>query len=147
MELGYLYLMGTLGCYTMLGILHKMADTRHCRPVVINFLLFGWSALFAYALLARQLGPAPAIPWEVWRIAVPSAACAALAVLTFQIGIRHGSLATSWLMLSLSYGIPTLISLWVFGERLNPRKGLALVAILVAMLLVWKDKTLQERGR
>jgi drug/metabolite transporter (DMT)-like permease len=47
----------------------------------------------------------------------------------------------------LSYGIPTLISLWVFGEQLNPRKGLALVAILVAILLVWKDKTLQERGR
>jgi predicted membrane channel-forming protein YqfA (hemolysin III family) len=135
MELGYLYLMGTLGCYTMLGVLHKMADTRHCRPVVINFLLFGWSAVFAYAALARQLGPAPAIPWEVWRIAVPSAACAALAVLTFQIGIRYGSLATSWLMLR------------VFGEQLNPRKGLALVAILVAILLVWKDKTLQERGR
>lgn len=139
MTLAVLYAFGAMTCYAVLGVLHKVADRIDCRPTQINCLLFGWSALIAGLTLIvnRQAVHAPA---GVWSIAIPCGACAATAILLFQIGVRYGKIATSWLLVNLSAAIPILISIIVYGERLSVRKATAIIAMLAAIILLWQDR-------
>jgi drug/metabolite transporter (DMT)-like permease len=144
MEIGYLYMLFGLFSYSVLGILHKLADVLQCRPRMINALLFGWSTLFVTAFVLLSPALEKRIPVPVAWIAVPSGAAAGIAILAFQSGIRYGKIATSWLIINLSTGLPVLGSVVLYRERIDFRKGLALVCILISILLLWKDKRDQE---
>ncbi|MCC6262153.1 MAG: hypothetical protein IT169_01140 [Bryobacterales bacterium] len=141
---GYLYtLFGLIG-FGGLGIFHKLADTWDCRPAQVNALLYCWSLVFVVAtmLLQRQSWQAAA---DVPILAVPFGICASIAILAFQAGIRYGDIATSWLAINLSSGIPTLASILIYHEPVGWQRGLALCLIPVSMLLMWKDKLDAER--
>jgi EamA domain-containing membrane protein RarD len=136
---------GAMLAFTMLGLLHKQADRSRCEPKHINVLLFFCSTILASAaLLAR--GQAFAAPSTVWSIALPSGFCAAIAILLFQIGVRYGKIATSWLIMNLSASVPVIASLLVYGEAITGRKAMALVAMLAALVLLWLERREQERS-
>jgi EamA domain-containing membrane protein RarD len=146
MPVAILFAFGAMGCYVVLGLLHKAADKANCRPAQINIFLFGWSALFALvAMIASGQYPSP--PAAVWRIAIPSGACGATAILLFQTGVRRGKIATSWLIVNLSAAIPVLISVFLYGEHVSLGKVGALAAMLVSLLLLWIEKRTQEAAR
>jgi len=123
----------------VLGLLHKHADRRDCRPEQINLLLFGWSALLGLVSLAGA-GESPVAPLQVWQVALPCGIFAATAVLMFQIGVRRGLIATSWLVINLSAAIPVAVSVAWYGERVSSRQALALVAMIAALILLWLDR-------
>jgi EamA domain-containing membrane protein RarD len=144
---GQVYLVLGLVSFGMLGILHKLADVKQSRPPAINALLFSASLLFVllYVLFATPIGAAS--PVRVAAIAIPFGIASSVAILAFQAGIKHGSIATSWLAINLSAGIPTVASILVYDEPVSVGKAVALSLIPVSMFLLWKDKAEEERRR
>lgn len=135
-----------MAAFATLGLLHKQADRAGCRPQQITILLFAWSALFSAGTLLGR-GQSLLMPGSVWAIALPSGACAATAILLFQIGVREGKIATSWLIINLSGAIPTLASVLIYREKVGPMKLLALVAMVAAVVLLWLERKHVEEGR
>ena len=145
MTSGYLYMAFALLGFSALGVLHKLADTFDCHPRAVNALLAATSLLLTAAILAVRGQPLSA-PSEVWTIAVPFGISASIAILAFQAGIRYGSIATSWLAINLSAGIPTVASILYYSEHVTPVRAAALGLIPVSLILLWKDKREQERS-
>ena len=143
MSTGIVYALIGLLSFSALGVLHKLADTKHCRPSAITVLLAFSSLVFAGLLLLARSHTLTAPPTVIW-IALPFGVSAMLAILAFQAGIRHGSIATSWLAINLSAGIPTLGSIFVYGEPVGRWTVVALMLIPVSMVLLWMDKKQQE---
>jgi drug/metabolite transporter (DMT)-like permease len=147
MATGQIYMLLALLSFSLLGVLHKMADVKRCRPSAITALLYGWSLVFVAALVTLGRGTGPAAPPAVVVIALPFGICASIAILAFQAGVKHGYIATSWLAINLSAGIPTVASVLIYDEPVLPGKAIALVLIPVSMFLLWKDKKDDEKRR
>jgi drug/metabolite transporter (DMT)-like permease len=143
---GYLYTLIALVGFGALGIFHKLADTLHCRPRAVNALLYGWSLVFVAITLVVKAG-SWSFPGSVSALALPFGVSASVAILAFQAGIRHGDIATSWLAINLSSGIPTVASILIYHEPVGLRRAIALCLIPVSMGLLWKDKRDAEARR
>jgi drug/metabolite transporter (DMT)-like permease len=144
MNPGYLYTLAGLLSFGTLGILHKIADVKKCRPEAVNALIYGWSLLFSILTVTVIQHSTPAAPAPVIWIAIPFGVSASIAILAFQAGIRHGDIATSWLAINLSSGIPTVASILIYDEPLSLLKTVALLLIPVSMSLLWIDKRKRE---
>jgi len=143
---GYLYTLLALLGFSALGVLHKLADTFKCRPASVNALLYGWSLVFVGITLTLRSGTLVA-PGDVPWLAIPFGISASIAILAFQAGVRHGDIATSWLAINLSSGIPTVASILIYHEPVGWKRAIALCLIPVSMSLLWKDKRDAEAKR
>lgn len=144
--MGYLFLTTALLSLGGLGILHKVADHRRCRPASINMFLFLWAALFTAGscVLLRGLRAASGIPLEVAAAAGVCGLFASVGILNFQHGIRYGKISASWLVINLSTAIPTLLSIWVYHEQIGLKRSLSLLMAAFALLLLWLDRREEE---
>jgi len=147
MKSGYLYTLLGLLSFSSLGVLHKVADVKQCRPAAVNALIYGWSLLFSVLTVMLIKDSTPSAPASVISIAVPFGVAASIAILAFQAGIRHGDIATSWLAINLSAGIPTIASILIYNEPLSFQKTIALLLIPVSMTLLFIDKRHADRRR
>lgn len=145
MTSGQVYMLLGLLSFSMLGVLHKVADVKHGRPPAINALLAVSSLVFVLAFVVFGTTAGPAVPRSVALIAIPFGISASVAILAFQAGVKHGNIATSWLAINLSAGIPTVASILIYDEPVGTGKALALALIPVSMFLLWQDKKQQER--
>src|SRR5918995_5465042 len=146
MATGQIYMLLALLSFSMLGVLHKVADVQRSRRTTINGLLASSSLLFVFAFVMLGSPGGPAAPASVAGVAIPFGVCAAVAILAFQAGVKHGNIATSWLAINLSSGIPTVASIVIYDEKLTLVKAIALSLIPVSMFLLWKDKKEAENG-
>jgi EamA domain-containing membrane protein RarD len=144
MATGQIYLLLGLLSFSMLGVLHKVADVKESRPSAINALLFSSSLLFVFLFVLFGTPTGPAVPLRVAALGIPFGIAASVAILSFQAGLKHGDIATSWLAINLSAGIPTVASILMYDEPVGLGKALALGLIPVSMFLLWKDKKAQE---
>jgi drug/metabolite transporter (DMT)-like permease len=144
---GKLYMLLGLLSFGALGVFHKMADVKNCRPDAINMMLYAWSTIFTGTMVAFWTRQPLTPPLQVISIAIPFGISASIAILALQTGIRYGNIATSWLAINLSAGIPALASIVIYGEQLNIKKGLALSLIVLSMALLWKDKVEAEKNK
>jgi multidrug transporter EmrE-like cation transporter len=62
------------------------------------------------------------------------------ALWAFQEGIKHGKIATGWLIINLSAAIPTVASIVVYQEAVSLKKLGILGLIVIAIVLVWLDR-------
>jgi drug/metabolite transporter (DMT)-like permease len=144
---GQIYMLLGLLSFSLLGVLHKVADVKQCRPPAITALLYVWSLLLVLGFVVLRTPSGPAAPSAVVTVALPFGLCAAVAILAFQAGVKHGHIATSWLAINLSAGIPTVASIVIYDEPVSIAKALALALIPASMFLLWKDKQEDERRR
>jgi drug/metabolite transporter (DMT)-like permease len=144
---GKLYMLLGLLSFSALGVFHKMADVKNCRPDAINMMLYAWSTIFTGTMVAFWTREPLTPPLQVISIAIPFGISASIAILALQTGIRYGNIATSWLAINLSAGIPALASIVIYGEQLNIKKGLALSLIVLSMALLWKDKVEAQKNK
>lgn len=142
MTQAYIYTLIALLSFGALGVFHKLADTFHCRPSSVNALLYAWSLVFVAITLLK---PGWTAPGNVAALALPFGVSASIAILAFQAGIRHGDIATSWLAINLSSGVPTVASILIYHEPVGWKRAIALSLIPVSMALLWKDKRDAER--
>jgi EamA domain-containing membrane protein RarD len=141
MPLGYWFMIVALFSFAGMGIIHKIGDLYACNPLHIALFTMASACFFslAYAAVAQR---ASLYSWSttVPLIALPFGACAAAALWLFQRGLRYGRIATSWLLINLSAGISTFLSVVVYHEPLNRRKIGVLLLIVFSLVLLWWDR-------
>jgi len=151
MATAYIFLLLGLLSFAAMGIIHKIGDRRHAQPLPIalyalvaagvlsSVRVVGTHALSSGSLSSGSLSSAFALP-PILLIALPFGAAAGLSLWFFQRGLRYGSIATSWLLINLSAGLPAVLSVLVYREALGWKKVLVLGLIVLALLLLWWDR-------
>ena len=86
------------------------------------------------------MGTGYAIPSRARYTALLCGAIALCALWAFQEGLKHGKIATSWLIINLSSAIPTVGSILIYKEPINLKKAGILALIVVAIVMVWRDR-------
>lgn len=142
MTIGYLLLIASLLGFGMLGIFHKVADHPSCRPRIIATILLFWGGLLTTLWTAFFEPKGLHFPKEVLLIGTVGGIFSSLALFTFQAGLKHGKISTSWLVINLSMSIPILLSIFLFDEKINWIKGIGILLVLNAILFMWRDKKL-----
>ncbi|HEY7303956.1 MAG TPA: EamA family transporter [Bryobacteraceae bacterium] len=138
---GNVYMVLAVLSFSSIGAVAKLADLKNSRPSTINLLLYLSS--FLVLVVVALVSHSAASPQIVKLLALPFGVCSALAILALQTALRYGNISTSWLAINLSAGIPTVGSILLYHERLNLRKSCALLLIVVALALLWKDKKME----
>ena len=148
MHLGHLFLFVSLLSLGFIGIFHKLADHFKCRPKAINVTVFLWAGvlILIYVLITGRGPLALQAPKKLYIVAGLCGFLASTAILSFQAGLRHGKISTSWVVINLSTALPTVLSILVYKERVTIAKGFALILVIAAILLLWKDKQQDEKA-
>ena len=144
--MGFLYIILSVAGFSLIAIAAKIADINRCRVMPLCALMYAW-ALLAASLFALHTGHGLQAPGIVYRIAVPFGVSSVIGLLAFQTGIRFGKVSTSWLVINLSAIIPTVGSIVIYREPVSARKVAVLVLVLASMLLLWKDKRVEDARR
>jgi len=149
MHLGHLFLAVSLVSLGFIGIFFKVAASLKCRPSAINLTLFFWAAvlLSIYMGASGQIPLVLKTPSKLYLVAFICGMLASLAMLSFQAGLRYGKISTSWVIINLSTALPAVLSIWIYGETISLAKCIALILIVIAILLLWKDKELAGEAR
>jgi len=131
----------------LLGVLHKLADFRGCRPQAINLFLFLGAAAAMWALTLFRYGASAmnGIPLVAAAVGAGCGLLASVAILNFQHGIRYGKISTSWLIINLSTALPTVLSIVIYRERVSARRGLGLLLAVAALLILWVERRREEQ--
>ena len=145
--MNYLYLATAVVSLAGLGVLHKVADHRRCRPEAISLFLFICASVALAAVCVVRSGQAVdfLVSARVLTIAAVCGGCAGLAILNFQQGVRFGNISTSWLIINLSTALPTALSVWVYHEHVTWKRGWSLLLAMAALSLLWLDRRRQEQ--
>lgn len=149
MSAGMVFLIFALLSLSGLGICHKVADFYRCKPSAVSVMLFTsaasvlWSYTFFYQVMKMKLSLFPPFTSSAVGVALACGACAGIAILTFQIGVRYGRIATSWLVINLSTIVPAGLSLIIYKEwqaGLKWQQIAGLLLVIVSIFLLWLDK-------
>lgn len=138
MRSGHIYILLSLLSYSSLGILHKVAEVKKCRALPISLLMCAW-CLVSLVVVGFLAGRSLSAPAGVIGLALPIGVCAGVAILALQSALSLGDISTSWLAVNLSAGIPTVLSIILYKEPITWLKVLALLAMALSMILLWKD--------
>ena len=136
--MGYFLVFWSLFSYGILGICHKLAERKKCRPQPLAAMLMLSAFVGMNAFVLRGTGYS--IPSRALYTALLCGAIALCALWAFQEGLKHGKIATSWLIINLSSAIPTLGSILIYKEPINLKKAGILALIVVAIVMVWRDR-------
>ncbi len=136
--MGYFLVFWSLFSYGILGICHKLAERKKCRPqhLAAMLMLSAFVGMNAFVLW----GTGYSIPSRARYTALLCGAIALCALWAFQEGLKHGKIATSWLIINLSSAIPTLGSILIYKEPINLKKAGILALIVIAIVMVWRDR-------
>lgn len=144
MSIAYLYVILALLSWTVLGVFYKLAELRRCRPVVINVLLSFWASIFLYAGGIFNGRPSFEAPRFVVLLALAFGVNSATAVVAVQHALTAGKLSTTWLAIHMATGASTFGAILIYHEAVTFWKGLALMMMGVATVLLWKDMRAEE---
>jgi drug/metabolite transporter (DMT)-like permease len=130
--------------FGLLGTALKAAERRKANAAGLVVSAYAWPALL---MLVRTLllKPGGHVPAKVYVIAVIFGICAAVASLAFQVSISIGKVTVGWLMMNLSAGIPVVVSVWMYHEKLNLLKVAALGLVLVSIVFLFWGQVVEKR--
>ena len=143
--------MGLLFCFLgalsfgLLACVSKMAERRNTNASGLVVSAFGWATLIMLIRTA-SLTSGGRVPTKVIIVAVAFGICAAVAYLAFQTSIGIGKITVAWLMMNLSAGVPAVVSIWKYNEKLTTLKVAALGLVLVSVLCLFWGQKMEERA-
>ncbi len=131
--------------FGLLGSALKAAERRKANAAGLVVAVFAWPAL---VMLARtqMLKTGSHFPAKVYVIAVIFGICAALATLAFQVSISIGKVTVGWLMMNLSAGVPAVVSIWMYHEKLTPLKVVAFGLVIVSIFFLSYGQVIDKRA-
>lgn len=138
--IGYAFLITAILAFGGLGIFHKVADHPKCRPKMTALLLHFWGGILALIYTSITQSDGFYFPKAVIVIGCCTGLVASLTLFVFQTGLKYGKISTSWLIINLTTAVPVLISIFVYGEKLNPSKIIGVLLVFVAIFMLWLDK-------
>jgi uncharacterized membrane protein len=129
-----IYLILSTAAFSVSSLFYKMASTRNCRTLSLNFTLFlsVTAILLAYILVTpSSFRTAPVLIGAFGGISV------LITSIYFFLAVRHGGkLSVCWTVLSLSFIIPALASILVWNEVLSVKRGIGLALIVLSLFLL-----------
>jgi len=131
--------------FGLLGSALKAAERRKANAAGLVVSAYAWAASL---MLVRTLllKPGGHIPTKVYVIAVIFGICAAVASLAFQVSISIGKVTVGWLMMNLSAGVPVVVSVWMYHEKLTLLKVVALGVVLVSIFFLSWGQVIEKRA-
>lgn len=130
---------GALGCVS------KLAERRDCNPPALVVCAFVWAT--PIMLLRASLSGGFSLPSKAVWVAVACGICAAVAYLAFQVSIQSGKITVGWLIMNLSAGVPAVVSIWLYKERLSLLKVAALGLVLISLVLLFQGYNLEAKRK
>ena len=130
--------------FGLLACVSKVAEQRNCGASALVVSLFGWATLAMFARTS-SLASGFKVPLKVIPVAVGFGICAAVAYFAFQTSIKIGKITVGWLMMNLSAGVPAVVSIWVYRERLTPLKIVAFGLGVVSIFCLFWGQRVDER--
>jgi uncharacterized membrane protein len=121
----------------------KMAERRNADATGFVASSFAWATL-VMLIRTALLKSGGQFPAKVIVIAVVFGSCAAVAFLAFQMSISIGKITIGWLMMNLSAGVPAVVSIWKYHEKLTSLKLVAFGLAIVSILLLFWGKRMEE---
>ncbi len=146
MESGLLFCILAMVCFGALGSVSKLAERSNCDSSLLVVFLFGWATL-ATGLRTILAGLAFSMPLRAIAVAVICGICASVAYLAFQSSIAYGNVASGWLVMNVSAGIPALASIVIFHEAVSLIKLVALILAAIAVFFVFIGRKALEQKR
>ena len=130
--------------FGLLGCVSKIAERRKCSPSALVVWVFGWAFL---VMLGRSLAQKTPIHMTAAVIAIAAGCgiCAAVAYFAFQASIAIGKVTLGWLMMNLSAGVPALVSIWIYHEKLTALKMIAFGLAILSLLCLFQGNRLEVR--
>ncbi len=130
--------------FGLLACVSKVAERKNCNASALVMSVFGWAALL---MLARTLGQGKSfhMPMSVAGLAVAFGICAAVAYFAFQTSIEIGKVTVAWLMMNLSAGVPAVVSIWIYGEKLTVLKCVAFALALASLFCLFQANRSESR--
>ena len=131
--------------FGLLGCISKVAERKKCNSSALVLSLMAWSTLI---MLARtgSLHSGFRIPFKAVAASVAFGIVGAVAFFAFQKSIEIGKVTAGWLAMNLSMGVPALASIWLYQERLTLLKLIAFALALLALLLLFWGRMLEEQS-
>ena len=144
MSLGLLFCILGAVSFGLLGCVAKMAERKQCNSSAVVFWMICWASVF---MLGRAVTQKPIVPltWPAVWVAVGLGFSAVVAFLAFQKSIEIGKVTVGWLFMNLSAGVPALVSLWLYAEKLTPLKFTAFCVALIALFCLFQGNRLEAR--
>ena len=140
----YMLMAGGLVSFAGMGIIHKLGDRRQAQPLGIALFAMLTAALVSFLYnIVFQNAVIRTMPPRAMLLALPFGAAAAIGLWLFQRGLRYGHIATSWLLINLSSGVPTILSILFYREPLNFKKLLVFLLVVASLVLLWWDRRKQ----
>ncbi len=128
-----------------LGCVSKLAERRNCNPPALVVCVFLWAT--PIMLLRSGLSGDYSLPGKAVWVALACGVCAAVAYLAFQVSIRSGKISVGWLIMNLSAGVPAVVSIWLYQEKLSFLKLSALGLVLVSLVLLFQGYNLEAKHK
>jgi len=146
--IAYLFMAGGLISFAGMGVIHKLGDRKGAHPLGLSLIAVGVAsaASFLYAVFF-QGNAFQTMPKIAMLIAIPFGASAAMGLWFFQKGLRYGRIATSWLLINLSAGVPTVLSMIFYREPLTLKKAAVFMLVIASLLLLWWNRRDQLEQR
>ena len=143
--------MGMLFCFLgaisfgLLGSALKAAERRKANAAGLVISAYAWPALI---MLVRTLllKSGDHVPTSVYVIAVVFGICTAVASLAFQVSISIGKVTVGWLMMNLSAGVPVVVSIWMYHEKLTTLKVVAFGLVLVSIFFLSWGQVIEKHA-
>ena len=143
--------MGLLFCFLgaisfgLLGSALKAAERKKANAAGLVIAAFAWPTLIMLVrtLLLKSGGH---VPTKAYVIAAIFGICAAVASLAFQVSISIGKVTVGWLMMNLSAGVPVVVSIWMYHEKLTILKLVAFGLVLVSIFFLSWGQVTEKRA-
>ncbi len=132
--------------FGLLAVASKIAERKKCNASALTVWIFAWAALFMLAQSFRLAGKFQ-MTWPVILLALGLGVCAAVAYFAFQVSIASGKVTIGWLMMNLSAGVPALVSIWLYGEKLTRLRSIAFALALISLLCLFQGNRLESKAR
>jgi uncharacterized membrane protein len=129
-----IYILLSMTAFSASSVFYKMASNRGCRSLGLNFALF----LAATLILSLYL---VLTGFQFHSTSFVIGAFGGVSVLItsvcFFLAVHHGGkLSVCWTVLSLSFIIPALASIIVWGEDLSAKRIVGLVLVTISLFLL-----------
>jgi drug/metabolite transporter (DMT)-like permease len=128
--------------FGLLACVSKLAERRQCNPSALVVWLFAWAALIMLGESFVHSGKVH-MTWKIIVLGIAFGICAAVATYAFQVSIEIGKVTVGWLFMNLSAGVPALVSIWLYHEKLTPLKSIAFCLALLSLFCLFQGNRLE----
>jgi len=132
--------------FGLLATVSKIAERKKCDASALTVWVFAWAALFMLGQSIRVAGKFQ-MTWPVILLAVGLGVCAAVAYFAFQTSIARGKVTIGWLMMNLSAGVPAIVSIWFYGEKLTVFRSVAFGLAFISLLCLFQGHRLEAQAK